>query len=251
MTAILDTMPVTHMEMGESVEVLYKYMSAERILACLPDTGDGTLRATQPASLNDPFECAVQAEFIEFGWDELNRDREFAEALVGIRGTSGVSDDLVHQGKDSHGGGYLRRLFVDQLSQRFGIVSFSTNPRDPLMWSHYADGGSGFVVGYDVECLKRLGRENSLQPVHYLTEVHSISDYGELSDSQQSLNFFLSIKSWHWRYESEQRLIVDLRNTEEIRDTDCFDFSINLLTVPNNAVVSVYHTEPYAREVCC
>ena len=41
------------------VDVLYKYMTSERALTCLPEVGDGTLRATQPAALNDPFECAV------------------------------------------------------------------------------------------------------------------------------------------------------------------------------------------------
>ena len=49
------------------MKTLYKYMIAERVLTCLPEVGDGTLRATQPAALNDPFECAVRAAFIEFG----------------------------------------------------------------------------------------------------------------------------------------------------------------------------------------
>ena len=38
------------------MKTLYKYMIAERVLTCLPEVGDGTLRATQPATLNDPFE---------------------------------------------------------------------------------------------------------------------------------------------------------------------------------------------------
>ena len=42
------------------MKTLYKYMTAERVLTCLPEVGDGTLRATQPAALNDPFECAVE-----------------------------------------------------------------------------------------------------------------------------------------------------------------------------------------------
>ena len=44
---------------GGLVEVLYKYVTSERVLTCLPEVGDGTLRATQPAALNDPFECEV------------------------------------------------------------------------------------------------------------------------------------------------------------------------------------------------
>ena len=34
------------------MEILYKYVSAERALLCLPEIGDGALRATQPAALN-------------------------------------------------------------------------------------------------------------------------------------------------------------------------------------------------------
>ena len=45
------------------VEVLYKYMTAERVLACLPEVGDGTPRASQPAAMSDPFESAVKSVF--------------------------------------------------------------------------------------------------------------------------------------------------------------------------------------------
>ena len=30
------------------MEVLYKYVRSERALTCIPEVGDGTLRATQP-----------------------------------------------------------------------------------------------------------------------------------------------------------------------------------------------------------
>ena len=85
------------------VEVLYKYMTAERVLTCLPEVGDGTLRATQPAALKDPFECAVTAMFIEFGWDELRLNQEFAEVLSSIHGTTPVSEEEVAQAKEEHG----------------------------------------------------------------------------------------------------------------------------------------------------
>ena len=34
------------------MEILYKYVTANRALTCIPEVGDGTLRATQPAALN-------------------------------------------------------------------------------------------------------------------------------------------------------------------------------------------------------
>ena len=37
------------------MEFLFKYVSSQRVLTCLPEVGDGTLRATQPSALNDPW----------------------------------------------------------------------------------------------------------------------------------------------------------------------------------------------------
>ena len=76
------------------MDTLYKYVSAERALTCLPEVGDGALRATQPAALNDPFECAVIKTFVES--DERDGNRELARVLTGIHRTSPVSEtDIV------------------------------------------------------------------------------------------------------------------------------------------------------------
>lgn len=90
------------------MKTLYKYMTAKRVLTCLPEVGDGTLRATQPAALNDPFECAVRAAFIDFGWDELQRNQEFADALSSIPGTTPVTGGDVARAKEQYGTLYLR-----------------------------------------------------------------------------------------------------------------------------------------------
>ena len=102
------------------VEVLYKYMTAERVLTCLPEVGDGTLRATQPAALNDPFECAVKTKYVHQAEDH---GPELAEVLSFINGYTPVSADAVARARREHGILYLRELFKRQLSQRFGVVS--------------------------------------------------------------------------------------------------------------------------------
>ena len=60
--------------------LLYKYVTAERALACLPEVGDGTLLATQPVALNDPFECHMQQIFVERDLAEGNA--ELARVLI-------------------------------------------------------------------------------------------------------------------------------------------------------------------------
>ena len=49
----------------------------------------------------------------------------------------------------------------------------------------------------------------------------------------------MSIKSGHWSYESEWRLIVELSDTVGIGTLDSRGMPINLVLVPNDAVVGV------------
>src|SRR5437870_1718729 len=42
---------------------------------------------------------------------------------------------------------------LDNLSQTHGVVCFVTNRRNLLMWSHYADGHKGMVIGFRAHLL--------------------------------------------------------------------------------------------------
>ena len=132
---------------------------------------------------------------------------------------------------------------MGQLSQRYGIVSFSSDPRHLLMWAHYTGDGSGFVIGYRVDALRSLGRRgDSLREVKYESRVLPIVEYPVLS-KEENVSILLSFKSNHWSYESEWRLIVELSDTMGTGSRDFRGLPINLVRVPNEAVVSVYHTE--------
>lgn len=224
------------------VKALYKYVTADRASACLPSGGNGALRATQPEALNDPFECAVRPVFVIN--DEKDANRQFAEVLSSINGTTPVTDEEVAQARQEYGSLYLRNLFARQVSQRFGIVSLSATPRHPLMWSHYTSDCSGFVVGYDASRLGGLsGSGGSLLQVQYMKEMPLIMGYGVLSYPESNLLLSLAMKSDFWSYESEWRLIVELKGTTGTGSRDLSGHSINLVQIPNEAVVSVYHTE--------
>ena len=226
------------------VEVLYKYMTAERALTCLTEVGDGALRATQPAALNDPFECAVRPRFYDFGGDEFRLNQEFARVLSSIHGTTPVTERDVARARERYGSLYLRNMFAWQLSQKFGIVSFTTDPRHPLMWSHYTSDGSGFAVGYDFERLWSLSsREESLLRVRYSREMAYVFDYKGLGFPEGNLAHLMSLKSDYWSYESEWRLIVELNETIGTGLHDPLGLPVNLVRVPNEAVVGVCHTE--------
>ena len=222
--------------------ILYKYVTSQRALTCIPEVGDGTLRATQPAALNDPFECAVTPTYVI--QDEAEENRQLAEVLTEINISKPVTAEDVRRARREHGSLFTRQLFTEQLSTRFGIVSFTTDPRHPLMWSHYTTDGSGFVIGYDIaEIMKLAVGEGYLRSVDYAGKPALILGPKVLVSPQSNLPILLSRKSDHWSYESEWRLIVELDRTIGTGETDQHGQPINLVRVPNEALVSVYYTE--------
>ena len=222
------------------MDILYKYVPAERVLKCLPEVGNGTLRATQPSALNDPFECSVKRLFRD--QDEGKASESLADVLTSINPTTPVNVEKVAEAREEHGSLYVRELLAMQLSKRFGIVSFATKPRHPLMWSHYTVDGSGFVIGYNAELLGGLTRNGaSLRKVVYADQPPPIIDYPVLNE--ENIPKLLSCKSRHWEYEHERRLIVELSETIGTGVTDRRGQPINLVPIPNTSVASVYFTD--------
>lgn len=225
--------------MSDTPEILYKYVTAERALTCIPEVGDGTLRATQPAALNDPFECAVAA-----GSRRAEDERELARILTAINERRPVTEKSVREAKQQHGSLALRQLVAEQVSTKFGIVAFTTEPLHPLMWSHYTSDGAGFVIGYYVaELGKIVGRDECLRAVQYNEKPPVIHGPDVFVSPSSNLPVLLALKSHHWSYEQEWRLIIELDKTIGTGQTDQLGQPINLIRVPNEAVVSVHYTE--------
>ena len=223
------------------MEILYKYVTAERTLTCIPEVGNGTLRATPPVSLNDHFEGAFTPLYA-LG-DEAKTYDQLAKALTEFSSTSPVGVEDVFRAREKFGTLFVRQLILDQISNRFGIISFTIDPYDPLMWAHYTSDGSGFVIGYDKAELKVLsGDKGCLQPVVYLDQPPPI--YGPIVPVQPESNVtkLLSAKSMHWHYEKEWRLIAELKDTIGTGESDKHG-PINLVQIPNEAVVRVFYTE--------
>ena len=63
--------------------ILYKYVTAQIALTCIPEVGDLTLRATQLSALNDPFEGHVNTFATSLG-TKAEENSELAKALTDI-----------------------------------------------------------------------------------------------------------------------------------------------------------------------
>ncbi len=181
--------------------------------------------------------------------DEVEENEQLAKALTKVNESNPISHEDVARARQEHGSLFMRQLVAEQVSTRFGIVSLTINPFHPLMWSHYTTDGSGFVIGYDIAKLRQLaGSEGWLRKVAYQDRPARIFDHIHLSSPKSNLAAFLSLKSSHWCYEYEWRLIVELSRTIGTGKTDERGLPINLLQVPNEAVVSVYYTERSPQE---
>ena len=82
-----------------------------------------------------------------------------------------------------------------------------------------------------------------MRPVRYGVDMAPIIGYGVLNFPEENLDGLMSLKSSHWDYESEWRLIVELDQTIGTGLSDTRGLPVNLVRMPNEAVVSVYHTE--------
>ena len=223
-------------------ELLFKFVPAARAMTCLPEVGDGALRATQPAAMNDPFECAISKIFVESDRDSGNL--VFARTLTEIQPQTPVSPTDVEAARKQYGSLYIGELYRQQLSTRFGIVSFSTDPFHSLLWSHYTLDGSGFAIGYKAAELKRLsGSGVHLRKVRYIPRPGVMTGYEPLSVPASNMIQIMQSKSDHWAYESEWRLIVELATTLGTGQKDRHGQPVNLFRLPNSAIGKVYYTE--------
>ncbi|RXK53469.1 DUF2971 domain-containing protein [Oleiharenicola lentus] len=137
----------------------------------------GELHVSRLAELNDPF--------------------EFRPALAWVNPVfpHGVVDQFL---------GFLVREF----NPKMGIVSFSEEIGDPVLWSHYADKHRGMALAFDVI------RDDSLWPMAYPEErpTFDVQKFPgmTLEEAKAMVHRILAAKAPSWRYEREQRVFVDL-----------------------------------------
>lgn len=111
-----------------------------------------------------------------------------------------------------------------KMAEDRGVVCFSKNWRNPLLWSHYADSHRGVALGFDLPDAETF-------PVKYRKsrifcdweKFYLCEDY-----RLEIVSGVLTSKSLHWKYEDEVRFHVNLDH-ETLEDGNYFiDFSQGL-----------------------
>ncbi len=161
--------------------LVYRFLNHEYGLMAIKDQ---ELRISRIMDLNDPFEF-LSAELV----DPVKR--------TGLRN------------------------FKKNFSEDYGLICFSENWSNPLLWGHYADKHKGVCLGFEIP-------PDHLNKINYVNERFTFSLENHLKNGEELIQKILFNKFNHWSYEEEYRLHTDLK--EEDGDGNYFQqFSENLI----------------------
>ena len=249
--------------------ILYKYVPYGLLDRGFPTT----LRATQPAILNDIMEGNIRTSMES----KIDRDEWYDliyDSVTRIFGKEAFTYEELQRRKNLYGDPRISTVIRDYLSRFVGVLSFSSDPLIPTMWAHYAQ-NSGFVVGYDTQFIRSLGEDLrrvlylELAPVYMPTRDNMVRlqfvdeerrkldekdpdrktgiplsncdvNFLELRKDWRELSKVLFAKGHTWQFEQEVRLLVDLTNTRPSTQPDDAGNGIHLLNVPTEAIQEVY-----------
>lgn len=100
-----------------------------------------------------------------------------------------------------------------ELSKTKGLICFSKNWKNPMLWSHYADSHRGLCLEFEV-------------PNKYLEKIKYVKERlkYEGTINFESMKGLLTAKFEHWSYEEEYRAFISLDPEREEEGKYFFDF---------------------------
>lgn len=183
------------------MELLYKYLPLNRLgiegSGFLPNF---KLSFSNVSTFNDPSECNIKYELNEDNPNDLSLfSNDFSQCPK--RSKSVSMHDVFKAERDAY-------------FKNYGILSLSRNPISSLMWSHYASGHTGFVIGFDSTYFKSKYKS-----------FRSDGKYDVIYSDREPIIPFLNYKLpvgvlyWKdkiWSYEEEVRFIKKKSSIEKI-----------------------------------
>lgn len=222
------------------------------------------IRATPVRALNDPFEGHFNKDQVR---DADRNQRDFYKN----NGEEVYDFDELQLSESMS-------IIQSELSD-LGILSFSEDFNNPLMWAHYADEHKGMVIEFDfnepffMDSLKELDGRKSRFGKSYLADCYEFPekvDYRRVMPSFERAEFsapdsmdgyhwekfnrtILFTKSNDWIYEKEQRSIVKLKDADSIickdnpyiRKQCLLDDAIQLIELKNGERIQIIYPPEY------
>ena len=168
---------------------------------------NGELFFATPHVFNDPFDCAIAPSF-EASPEAI---REYVRDLLTRRGRNPVDpnevEEMVARSTSEDFRQNVRQQYLELIGT-YGITCFAATPTNLLMWSYYAAGHTGVVVGIDTLTLmqQRLGAPLFPLDVEYARDCPVVNYYTD--DDFEIARKTLATKAEAWRHEEEWRWIL-------------------------------------------
>lgn len=131
------------------------------------------------------------------------------------------------------GASVLYRKFDESL----GALCLCEAQDNLLMWSHYADSHAGFAVEFDSTSQFFDQRRSPSDEMRHVRRVRYRDTRPNLPLSQMDTVELFFVKSAHWAYEREWRVLQALADASHTVSAD--PFPIHLFSFPPNAVTAV------------
>jgi len=156
-----------------------------------------------PLDFNDPFDCRIRVIppkkrdlFIEVAKTSIHDNNpKLTESEIKEK-----IDVLLEFGVDKNHLN-LQEILTDSIKKRLEsicVYSLSKINDNILMWSHYSDGHKGFCLEFN-----KFTNHDVEHEVKYKKGMPIL----KLSEPKKSIEKLLTVKSCHWEYEKEWRII--------------------------------------------
>ncbi len=182
---------------------------------------NGTIKFSNRPDLNDPFDCVVDIDFEKTATRFLQKD----EAAKKLRANPNITQKQKKLSIDK-----AKKLLVEHFKKnieesiidKIGICCFSKKNDNILMWSHYAQNHTGFVVEFITQQDHSNGH-NAVNKflgfsVKYKDEMPIIDNITK-PDFDNDIKPLFFTKSLDWQYEDEFRVL----SVEYNHGIHCFD----------------------------
>ncbi|OTG80798.1 hypothetical protein B9T31_15985 [Acinetobacter sp. ANC 4558] len=191
---------------------LYKHVSLDSSLSTLGIFNNHELRYNYPIAFNDPYDCHFNLTL-----DYSNISREDVSSLFDI--DIPPSDWIYVKQYFLHKMGLMPQFINNSfkhLREETLITCFNSNPLSILMWSHYANQHTGFMIEFKIPLNESIFLP---LPIRYTNEYPDIKlSFSEFQDilhnSEENKDLIYKTatsiffqKSKEWAYEKEFRLI--------------------------------------------
>lgn len=225
----------------------YKYLPDER----LDVLENLKIRFSPLGSLNDPFEKAPLIDIKEEREKAISKVINDANTIwdkVDIKEKTSENREILEahkthmekQGNSQLSPNTIGNNVVSALADNFGILSLSRTEKSLLMWSHYTNGGKGFVIGLDKSHSFFYQQSSDGKKTYPISVTYTSKRDNIPIEDPEFRQKVLGRKPLEWAYEEEVRITRVLNKENSTGNKDEYGNDIVLSNLPRLSIKAIY-----------